>query len=817
MRFFNGQGSDLGTVRGLPEATFADLCAHELALPVQLQLTRAAYHLLPKAGQAEAKRVRYITPAAFKKALSRRVTAEAAHCNLVALDIDDADEAKRLLTQRWGEIMLDYGYIAYHTATSTPEAPRLRVLVAAAGLPLARYSAAVQFVADMLGLTSVTRESMVPVQPMFWPTVFAGEDASDCMVAYNYGGSEIADGDLPEHATPRPTDAAADSDPEVADLSYLRVPIEGVSLEDAKGALAVLDPDCPMQEWIEIACALKHQFSGSEAALALWQEWSEKGTKYPGEDELAYRWSTLKAQPADRAPVTIRSLFKKAQEKGWVGEGVAKQAYARQLEWIKSTQRSAEELLDRGAQGIASVAALIGDLEKTTLTATLRDRLVQMGHKISATDVKKAVRKVEAEAARGGGVPAWAKGILYVTALNTFYRPSVDRKFTPEVLDLIYSSPPVGEDKPPRARDYLIQEVGVSQVENLRYEPRMAEKLVFTEKGVPYVNTYRPPNVKPNAEGAAAAGAIFTEHIERLVLEPEHRATLLDFLTFMVQHPGEKIRWAVLLQGGMGCGKTFLAVAMKALLGPRNVRKLTATDVMEGTSNGWAYGQQLIVLEEVRITGTNRYSVMDKLKPCISDDDISLRELYQPHRTVPNICNYLMFTNHHDSLAVHDEDRRYFVLSSPLQEPKDIAGLPVGYFERLYGMVRDNAAGLRSWFETRAISPEFTADGRAPVTKYMKDLVEAAASPLVSTVLQTIGDEPHALVRKDLVSISCLRGCMDSMNLPPFSDHALANILREKGWKKEGRFALDGVRHSLWSKGIVGDPLKAAWERSQFL
>jgi hypothetical protein len=256
---------------------------------------------------------------------------------------------------------------------------------------------------------------------------------------------------------------------------------------------------------------------------------------------------------------------------------------------------------------------------------------------------------------------------------------------------------------------------------------------------------------------------------------------------------------------------------MKAVLGSRNVRKLTAIDVAEGTHNAWAYGQQLITVEEVRIVGSNRHTVMDRLKPCISDDDISIHAKFEAHRTVPNICNYMMFTNHHDSLAIHDEDRRYFVVASPLQRKDQIEALGENYFDQLYSMPRENAGGLRAWFEQWTIGHEFKPDGRAPLTPYLRDLVRAGASALASVVMQTIEDQPHALVRKDIVSLGCLRGCMDTMNLPQFSDQALAAVLREMGWGQTGRHMLDGVRHSVWYKGFAGNVIEEAKKRLDVL
>jgi hypothetical protein len=307
------------------------------------------------------------------------------------------------------------------------------------------------------------------------------------------------------------------------------------------------------------------------------------------------------------------------------------------------------------------------------------------------------------------------------------------------------------------------------------------------------------------------------DHIDHLVAEVEHRRTLVDFFAYHVQFPGKKIRWAVLLQGGQGCGKTFLSVVMAAVLGRRNVRKLAATDVLNGQFNGWAYGQQLTFMEEVRIVGHNRFAIMDRLKPCISDDEISLRELHEPARTVPNLCNYVMFTNHHDALAVNDGDRRYFVLASPLQRPDQIAALGSGYFPRLFQMVHENASGLRAWFEAYEISKDFQPEGRAPMTKYLRELAETSQSPLAAAVTTVIRDGGHPLVTSDLVSITALRALVNDQNIGPFSDQALALVLLEHGWTRGPRISLDNVKHSLWSKDLAGDIATIARNRAEII
>ena len=824
MKYFLGQPQDLGVVSALPQATFKALMSEVIEPARRLPMTREQFHALPKKDKTaandrdRAKRVQYLTPGAFEHSPAKRNLSGVVRAHLIALDIDSTEEAKRLLAQNWQDCLGDLAFVVWHTASSTSAAPRLRLLVSADALPAARYVAAARTVAEMVGMTQVdTQVTFHAAQPMFLPTTFEGE-AESPIVASNPDGDAFqlfdiiadADSSLAE-APPGPADG------QLGELEYLRAPLEGVTLKDAEEALGVLDPDMGMQQWIEVGAALKHQFDSKEA-YQLWDAWSSKGKKYVDAEETKYRWDTLKAQPLDRTPVTIRSLFKSAQARGWTNPTLAKTQHASCLAWIKSPARSAEELLDQGAKRIAKIGPTMGQLEKKTLMVALKDTLGARDVPLPLPDIKRAVHQLELEAARTTGIPPWAKGLCYVTALNVFYRPMTDRRFAPEVLDLMYTLPQIGEDKPMQPRHYLTQIASCPQVENLLYDPSKGEKRFFSVDNVPYVNTYRPSYAAPDLARADEAGEVLWQHICHLVAEEEYRKLLVDVLAYPVQHPGKKIRWATLLQSTQGAGKTALAVTLSAVLGRRNVKKVSASAVMEGQHNDWAYGAQVVVIEEVRIVGHNRYSVMDKLKPCISDDDIPLHVKFESHRTVENITNYLMFTNYQDALAIQDDDRRYFVLASPVQRREQIEAMGgPRYFTRLFNMIRDNAGGLRAWLQQWKFSPLFEPDGRAPVTPYLSQLAENAATPLAAAVRHCIEDQPHPLVQDDLLSLGCLRGALDSSHLADFSDQALAAVLRELGWEKFNRCMIDGAKHQIWTKRKFEDPRATAEARVKFL
>lgn len=808
-RYFGGKADNLGQVSSLPVSTFAQLAEQYLLIPTLLPVAKADLMAMPKQAQMEAKKNDYLVATTFATSPSQRRTGNAMPCNLIFIDVDESDEAKRMQAAGFDTLLGEFSSVVYHTARSTPEKPRLRIVVSAESIATSDYPSAVDAVAGLLGMASVNRESHIPVQPMFLPTCFTDDTDSPVIYSKLDGIAFVWRGGTADLAP-------AESDSGIADLDYLRAPVEGLTESTANAALAAIDPDCAMQDWLEIGMGIKHQFG--DAGFEIWHGWSAKAKeKYPGEDAVRKRWDSFKSQTTDRAPVTIRTLLRKAEAEGWDNSPAADQLHQSTLDWIESPSRSTEELVDHATKRIAKAASYIGPLRQATLIGALarvyRNRELRG---ISATQLTADVKRHIAAAARAqresAPPPVWSSHVVFVTASNLFYRYVDNRKMRPEVVDLIYRSP----DPEMRPREWLVHEAKIKVVEALRYDPSTNDRIII-DGGCPYCNTYRPTYPAPDASSAQTVADIIIPHAKALFGDQWH-IPMMDFLAYHVQYPGRKVRWAPVIQSGLGAGKGFFAELMSVALGHTNVQRLSAEHVLEGTYNGWVTGYQLTFMDEIRVVGANRHRVMDKLKTCISDSSVSVRNLYEPVTTTPNRMNFVMFTNHKDALAVHDNDRRYFVIHSPLQNKAEIDALGgEPYFDRLYALLRSHPGGIRAFLESWPISPSFRPDGRAPETPFLKALAMATASPLAAEVQVLLEDQPHALVRSDLVSISALRTLLPTDRLPPFTDQGLASVLREKGYSYLGRFAVDGARHSLWALAPIADPAKLATERLQVL
>lgn len=820
---YGGNGSELGRVRQLHPTSFEQFVKETLGHPAVLNVSRTQFHALPKEERDRIKRVPYVTPATFKQEISRRVYEEAEAFYLVALDIDDSQQAKPFYNDpdQLQQRLEGLSFAAYTTARSTPEAPRLRIFVHTAGLPLKAYPAAVSTVAQRLGLPNVTKESLVVVQPMYLPTIFRDSDPvmDHPLIASDFCGNPLSLADLTEQETPAGDAGKRKQTPfsvEGDDLDYLRPVVDSITLEDAKEALEHLDPDMVYNEWLEIAAALRHQFPHEPEATEAYEAfdaWSSKGEKYVDSDDTAAKWKSLRPNPKGRAPVTIRTIFHKAQEAGWESQKLSTKCYANTLKWLTDPARTGNELMAEGVKRIAATP-LLSPLERGTLLSSLQDVLKAQGLKVLRTDLKKELQKLERQSNKlnspkvtpDSRLPAWARGVCYVAQANEFFHRASNRSLKPEAFDYCYNVFLTEEDsangKPTMlARDYVLNVAKIPRVDNYRYDPARPEESFITEGKQRFINTYLPTYPEPTPEDAEECGALFLKHIRNLIAEPEYQTLLVDWMAYQVQNPGVKIRWAVLLQGAQGCGKTFIAEAMKAVLGHGHVNMLDASLIMRDMFNGWAQGVQLVAVEEIRVVGHNRHEVMNKLKPCISNDTISIRDLHSPVTQTPNNTNYLMFTNHHDSLAVAEGDRRYFVLNAALQNKAQVLALGEDYFKQIFTMIAEKPGGLRAWFEEWKISKKFNPNGHAPVTRYLGELMKAAATPLTSAVNDAVADGDHPLIQWDLLSSKALKTILENLTgLPRFTDQQLASVLRELDFIQLGRFRVDNERHYLWAR-----------------
>ena len=646
---------------------------------------------------------------------------------------------------------------------------------------------------------------------MYLPVIFSDDDPDlgHPLVAFNTDGREFDSSDLTGAVkTTANKKGKPKGDFEDA-IEFLKAPVEGITMKIAKNMLDAVDPDLPYMEWLNVCLALRHQFYSKQEnnGFELFDEWSSTGSKYAGTQDTKAKWDSCKPHAASRYPVTIRSLMQRAEEDGWDSSSAVQDAIDRALDFVAGC-KTPREILSKGLKEIARVP-LISPAEDDLLLNATHQSLKEMSYKVSLPALRQELKKVRAVLkfkAKDGKMPSWAKGLVYVTSINSFFRPQTRESFTPESLDNAYSRHLMGEAEEAtrsdvRPRDLLLNQIKVPVVYDFAYNPAEPNETIVTRDKQKLVNSYIRSYPDPNYKMKDEAGKLILEHTKNIIAEKEYARTFIDWLAFLVQHPGQKIRWSPLIQGGHGCGKSFFDNLMRAVLGAGNVNSVDASVLVNSAFNEWAEGSQLVVFEEIRLSGHNRLEVMDRLKPIIANSNVSINQKYRNIRVVPNVTNYMALTNYHDAAVVSDEDRRWFFVKCKTQTKAQVQALSRlkdgDYFKELFKLTEGKlAAAARAFFEEWEISDDFDPEGHAPRTTYFYELVANSTPQDVQLVADLIANKEHKKIGQAIIGVKHLQDMLD-LEGETLHNSRVNLVLTQLGYKKVARIN-DGETRQTW-------------------
>jgi len=183
-------------------------------------------------------------------------------------------------------------------------------------------------------------------------------------------------------------------------------------------------------------------------------------------------------------------------------------------------------------------------------------------------------------------------------------------------------------------------------------DPRDGSSIVY--------NSYRPSLIKP----VAGDTKVFDRFLERTVPDKEDREVVLDFLAHVVQNPGHKMSFAIVLIGNHGVGKTLLANLMGELVGASNFQSVSAGQVKKDF-NGWMMDRRLLLLDECHDIGT--LEIANKLKEYIANTIVSVERKGMDVVKAKNFADFILTSNYDDAVRADEGERRYYVINTKTQ------------------------------------------------------------------------------------------------------------------------------------------------------
>lgn len=591
-------------------------------------------------------------------------------------------------------------------------------------------------------------------------------------------------------------------------------PTLDISLADVAETLQKISPDLPYEEWAKVGMGVHQQTGGTDEGFDIWHRWSQQGAKYSSEKDCRSHWDSYGKYTSGKQ-LTFAFVAKLARE----AEAQAKYAALEQIKAKISACADAPTLRERICADIARDTR-IAEMEREDLAHALKARFKALGSVYGVNACKKLIAplhggrlsRVDSE------IPPWLSGFVYVTDHDKFYRYDSEEWLTHTAFNAKFNRHmPRGESARPimPAAQCALEDHCIATVTRGMYLPWAGDLTdgTFEMNGVRMVNTYRPSSVPQAADVISDNGqrAInhFVAHIHLLCGgRGEVARHVLQWLAFCVQKPGVKIRHAVLMRGIEGDGKSVIGSAMAMIMGQPNVKQISPK-VLGTDFSDWAQGACLAVMEELKLTGHNRYDILNALKPMITNDIIPVHPKGKAEVNVQNTMNYLAFTNHMDALPLTDIDRRWFVVFTPWSDSSDLRAAtqnlgyaePKHYFNELHTGIAEHAAHLRRYFLDTDLEG-FDPHAPAPITEEKQAMVGVSGSPeeqLVREVLAAGGEG----IGRNIVSATLL--VEHAYLLDPSVSLATSRtnqVLSRMNWQKlSSRPRWKGRLHTVWFRG----------------
>lgn len=139
----------------------------------------------------------------------------------------------------------------------------------------------------------------------------------------------------------------------------------------------------------------------------------------------------------------------------------------------------------------------------------------------------------------------------------------------------------------------------------------------------------------------------------------------MRWLNFLFKDVGKKAKTCIVLTSKQGSGKgCFAEFLCEHVFGPKNGSpNIRGLDAATSANNIQFINKRLLVVNE---TGTNKsdwLKTFDIFKSLITDETQQEKKLYSDVSEVISHNNYMITTNHPESLRIEDSDRRFFVMA----------------------------------------------------------------------------------------------------------------------------------------------------------
>ncbi len=191
---------------------------------------------------------------------------------------------------------------------------------------------------------------------------------------------------------------------------------------------------------------------------------------------------------------------------------------------------------------------------------------------------------------------------------------------------------------------------------------------------------------------------------------------VLKWLAYPIQHPGAKMKTALVFHGPQGTGKNLIFESVMAVYGEYG--RIVDQAAVEDKFNDWASKKLFMIADEV-VARQELFHVKNKLKCFVTGEWIRINPKNVAAHDEKNHVNIVFLSNESQPLVLEKDDRRYAIVHTPEKLPPDF-----------YQQVREeiNAGGVAALHHhlLHLDLGDFDEHTKPPMTQAKQDLIEVS-------------------------------------------------------------------------------------------
>lgn len=143
---------------------------------------------------------------------------------------------------------------------------------------------------------------------------------------------------------------------------------------------------------------------------------------------------------------------------------------------------------------------------------------------------------------------------------------------------------------------------------------------------------------------------------------------VIKWCAYPLQHPGAKMKTALVLHGPQGAGKNMFFEAYGAIYD--HYAMVVDQDAVEDKFNDWCSKKLFLIADEV-VARQELYHTKNKIKGLITGDTIRINPKHVTGYTEANHVNIVFMSNEVQPLVLEQDDRRFAVIWTPEKLDQD--------------------------------------------------------------------------------------------------------------------------------------------------